>query len=68
MMTCLLLARELMAFYFSLPIECAREVTRDESVEENKRTYERAPTCIAGNILLPWWRESFGEFVDLILN
>ena len=57
-----------MTFYFSLPIECAREVTRDESVEENKRTYARAPTGIAGNILLPWWRESFGELVDLILN
>lgn len=58
-----------MTFYFSLPIECAQEeVTRDESVEDDQRIYARVPTCIAGNILLPWWRESFGEFVDLILN
>jgi len=36
--------------------------------KETRERVERAPTCIAGDVLLSRRRERFGEFVNLVLD
>jgi hypothetical protein len=41
---------------------------RNERVDDDEGRDTGAPTCIAGDILLSWGREGFGEFVNLVLD
>jgi len=60
-----------MTFYFPLPVRrtaAGREAMRNERVDDDEGRDTGAPTCIAGDILLSWGREGFGEFVNLVLD